>query len=147
MIGFHAGRLGGNASLLCRAGRLRPLGELSDTRPLIAAADVLLVSSDVEGFPNVVAESVLLGTPVVSTDVGDASRIVGDFGRICSPGDASALAEALVRVVQSRLKLNAAKATAAARRVAAMCDPATIAEQYMRIWGGGELVCDETSVR
>jgi glycosyltransferase involved in cell wall biosynthesis len=53
-------------------------GNVADVRPFYAAADVLLLTSDHEGTPNVVMEAMASGLPVVSTDVGDVSELVKD---------------------------------------------------------------------
>jgi glycosyltransferase involved in cell wall biosynthesis len=50
------------------------------------SADCLVLSSAFEGMPRVVVESLRCGLPVVSTDVGETRRLVGDSagGRLVS---------------------------------------------------------------
>jgi glycosyltransferase involved in cell wall biosynthesis len=74
-------------------------GNTSDMERFYGDIDCLVLSSRTEGFPNVVAEAMSFGKPVVSTDVGDAAIIVGDTGFIVPPGDASALADAIRRML------------------------------------------------
>lgn len=58
--------------------RVHWLGKRDDVPSLLAAASVVLLTSNSEGCPNVVLEALALGTPVVSTDVGDVRTMVGD---------------------------------------------------------------------
>ena len=44
--------------------------------------DLLLLTSHTESFPNVVAESMLCSTPVLSSDVGCSKKIIDNFGFI-----------------------------------------------------------------
>ncbi len=53
------------------------LGFRPDTCNLFSAADVSVLPSLSEGFPNVVGESMLCETPCITTNVGDCSTIIG----------------------------------------------------------------------
>lgn len=67
--------------------------------PRIQAASILAVSSDREGFGNVIVEAMALGTPVVSTDCPHGpSEILEDgrWGRLVPVGDPEALAAVLL---------------------------------------------------
>lgn len=70
--------------------------------PWMRAADLLVLSSDREGMPNVLVEALACGTRVVSTDCPSGPREVmrGDLARWLSPcGDARALAERMRAVL------------------------------------------------
>ncbi len=75
-------------------------GDLLDIHPFYEEIDVLVLSSRTEGFPNVIAEAMCHGRPVVSTDVGDSALIVDDCGYIVPPRDPEALAAAMVKVAK-----------------------------------------------
>jgi glycosyltransferase involved in cell wall biosynthesis len=66
-------------------------------------ADVLALSSEWEGLPTVLIEAMATGTPVVSTDCPSGPAEIlenGKWGRLVPPGDADALANALVETLK-----------------------------------------------
>ena len=93
-----AGR--GTEELPKKPGLIR-LGERQDTLRILRAMDVFVSTSAYgEGFSNAITEAMSCELPVIATDVGDSSRIVGDCGIIIEPGDSNALAEAIVKLRQ-----------------------------------------------
>ncbi len=71
------------------------LGARRDVASLYSVADVAISTSLTEGFPNVIAEAMACGVPVVATDVGDSKRIIGDTGLTVTPRDIAAMKAAL----------------------------------------------------
>ena len=71
----------------------------------IASASVFVSSSVEEGFPNVIAESLALGCPVVATDCpGDSAELLGrgKWGRLVPVGDPERMAEAILAALDDR---------------------------------------------
>ncbi|MEW6451037.1 MAG: glycosyltransferase [Pseudomonadota bacterium] len=63
------------------ADHIRWVGESKDVLGAYNAFDIATLSSAFgEGFPNVVAEAMACGVPIVVTDCGDAGLIVGNIG-------------------------------------------------------------------
>jgi glycosyltransferase involved in cell wall biosynthesis len=75
------------------------LGERHDVKDLIAAMDIYCLASRAEGFPNVVAEAMVMQVPCVVTNVGDAALIVQDTGYVVPPQSSTVLADALLAMV------------------------------------------------
>jgi glycosyltransferase involved in cell wall biosynthesis len=67
-------------------------------------ADVLLLTSDHEGTPNVLIEAAATGLPVVSSSVGDCGELVvdGETGFLFEPSDEEAAAKALRKLAENR---------------------------------------------
>jgi glycosyltransferase involved in cell wall biosynthesis len=83
--------------------RVHFLGFRDDIDAILRSADVALLSSDYEGTPLVIYESIANGTPVVSTDVGGLRDIVEDgrSGRLVPRRNPTALAEATIELLRS----------------------------------------------
>jgi len=71
------------------------LGYRTDVPELLAAADVVVVSSRWEARSLVVQEAMRAGVPVVSTAVGGVPELVGEAAVLVPYGDAAALAAAV----------------------------------------------------
>lgn len=75
-------------------------GFKKDIRPWIQACDLLVNPSLTEGMPNVVLESMALGTPVVATAVGGVADLIqnGKSGLLVPPARHELLANAVYRL-------------------------------------------------
>jgi glycosyltransferase involved in cell wall biosynthesis len=69
-------------------------GFVSDVRPLIRAADIVVVPSLLDGMPLVVLEAQANERPVVASAVGSIPAMIsdGETGCLCDPGDVPAFA-------------------------------------------------------
>ena len=78
--------------------RVRFTGFLSDVRGAYAAADVLVLPSRREGFPNVPLEAAAMSLPVITTNATGCVDSVEDgvTGKVVAVNDASALAAAML---------------------------------------------------
>lgn len=83
--------------------RFQFLGYRRDVVDLMSAADLFTLASAHEGLPVAVMEAFAAGLPVVATAVGGLPQQVEDGvqGLLVRPGDAEALATALVKVAAS----------------------------------------------
>jgi glycosyltransferase involved in cell wall biosynthesis len=84
-------------------GRMQVLGPVAnrDLPPIYGAADCFLMPSYEEGFPRVLLEAMASELPVVTTDAGGSSDVVGaDYPFIAPVGDLDRLAEHLRTVAR-----------------------------------------------
>lgn len=105
-------------------------GEVNDMDSFYRSIDVLVLSSRTEGFPNVVAEAMSYGRPVITTDVGEAAAVVGDTGLVVPPGDAAALADGMCRMLDIDFHAYAGLGAAARRRVDELYSLPQVARRY-----------------
>jgi glycosyltransferase involved in cell wall biosynthesis len=95
--GSLQGELAGLAAELGLQDRVFFLGPRRDIPELLSLFDIFVLSSDWEGFPNVILEAMAMGRPVVSTEVGGVRELVipGETGHLVAAGEPQLLAEAV----------------------------------------------------
>jgi glycosyltransferase involved in cell wall biosynthesis len=84
--------------------RIRFLGRRQDALSFVAASDVFVNPSEVEGLPVAVLEAMALGRPVVATAAGGVPTIVrdGETGLLVETSDPLALAKGIERLLDDR---------------------------------------------
>lgn len=90
-------------------GRVHFLGTVDDVPRLLAAVDVLVLTSDSEGLPGALIEAGLAGLPVVATNVGFVDDIVrhGETGLLVDRRDVAGVANALEAALLQKDELGA----------------------------------------
>ena len=80
------------------------IGFRRDVSALLAACDTLVMSSDIEGLPMVVLESMAAARPTVATNVGsiDEQVVEGETGFLVPRRDMAALGERLTQMLSDR---------------------------------------------
>ena len=114
---------------------LLPARPRQEVMALYREADLFVLPSWTEGFPNVVLEAMACGLPVVATTVGaipDAVRD-GEEGLLVAPRDPAALAAAIARLVSDR-ELRLAMGEAARRRAVRVFSREVVLEQLEAIY-------------
>jgi glycosyltransferase involved in cell wall biosynthesis len=96
--------IAGEAAAAGFADRLRLLGPRHDVPVLLQAADVGVLASREEGFPNAIIEYMAAGLPVVTTAAGGAVEAVldGVTGFVVPVDDAAAMGDRLAELANDR---------------------------------------------
>jgi len=118
------------AADLAIAGQVIFAGFHPDPTPFYQTADLFVLSSDYEGFGNVIVEALACGVSVVSTDCPSGPAEIlenGRFGMLVPVGDPSALAQAIERA------MSATPDPVALQARAADFAPEIAAEKYLRL--------------
>ena len=116
------------------AARVHVAGTVLDMEPWWSWADMCVLASRWEGFPNVLLEALAHGVPVVATDCPSGPReVVGDtgVGVLVPVGDAAAVAAAVARVVADPPD------PAAVRSRASVFALDRVVERWWRVLDGG----------
>lgn len=123
--------------------RIRFVGERADVPDLLAASDIFCQPNlGPEGFGITFIEAMAAGLPVVTSNIGGALEIVDETcGIPVPPGDRTALAAALIRLVGDRGTREQLGLSGRAR-ARALCDPAVQLRYIAELMDG---VCRETS--
>jgi glycosyltransferase involved in cell wall biosynthesis len=127
------------AALLAEAGladRLRLLGYRDDVAAVLAAADIFVLPSYFEALPMSVIEAMLVGLPVVASDVGGSREQVvpGVTGLLVPPRQVAPLAKALARLAADA-SLRSAMGRAGRQRAMALYDEAKVVARTIELLG------------
>jgi glycosyltransferase involved in cell wall biosynthesis len=92
------------AARLGLEGRIAFLGERPDAPRIISLFDIFVLPSLWEGLPFVLVEAAALGKPIVASGVDGVPEVIedGKTGVLIRPGEPTALAEAVVRLLEDR---------------------------------------------
>jgi len=101
--GALRGELEAQAAALGVGERVIFLGARLDSIELMAAFDVFVLPSVIEGMSNALLEAMAVGRPVVATDVGGNPEVVvdGETGFLVPPADPHHLATTLTKLLQA----------------------------------------------
>jgi glycosyltransferase involved in cell wall biosynthesis len=89
--------------------RVHQLGFLGDIRPALQAADLLVLPSYREGFPNVVLQAGSMGLPVIATNINGCNEVVepGYNGWLVPPRDTRALEDSMRQAMETPASVRA----------------------------------------
>ena len=115
---------------------VRLLGETNDISLVMNGIDIcLLTSKDSEGFPNVLAEAMSCKTPCISTNIGDASYILGKTGWIVQKQNpqkiANAIEEAIIEIKTQSFKK---RANLSRERIKKKFNINKMISSYVKLW-------------
>lgn len=109
------------------------LGRRDDVPGLVALADASVLPSTGEGLPMTLIEAIVLGTPIVATDVGDMRDLIETTGggECVPPGDEEAYLAACARVLGDPERR--AEIVAAAARATPEYDAPLMVRRYQEV--------------
>ena len=110
------------------------LGTRQDVPQLMAAMDIIVSSSQSEGFPNVLGEAMACGVPCAATDAGDSALIIGDTGKIAPIKAPEVLAQACEALLRLSADERRTLGLAARQRIEDQFSLTTIAQQYEQLY-------------
>jgi glycosyltransferase involved in cell wall biosynthesis len=110
------------------------LDHRTDANRITAALDISCFSSLGEGSSNVVAEAMACGTPCVATDVGDASLILQNTGKVVPPKQPQAIAEACRNLLSLPADQRGQLRVMARARVEDCFSPLTIVARFEKLY-------------
>lgn len=114
--GAEEARLKALAASLGVASRMKLVGVLpqAELRSLYSAADVLVLASAREGWPNVLLEAMACGTPVIASAVGGVTEIVSspEVGVLLDERSVSAIVRGVARLCEALPARSATRAYA-----------------------------------
>lgn len=121
------------------------LGKRDDVPRLMAAMDVVALSSQSEGFPNVLGEAMACGVPCVATEAGDSALIIGDSGKVVPIKNPIELAAACKALLCLSLEERQQLGMVARQRIAEHFSLPVITQKYEQLYC--ELLSARSSLR
>lgn len=117
------------------AGKVRFEGFRDDVPRWLAAADLFVLPSRLEGLPNALLEAMATGLPALATDLGGCREAVvpDESGLLVPPDDARALEDGLVRLLDDA-GLRARLGAAAARTITERFTLEAVAPRYLELY-------------
>ena len=113
-------------------GVIEYLGEAHDVRPIIAAADCVVLPSYREGVPRTLMEASAMGRPIVATDVPGCREVVDDgvTGLLCEVKNAQSLSAKLAQILTMNEDARREMGLRGREKVMAEFDEALVIERY-----------------
>jgi glycosyltransferase involved in cell wall biosynthesis len=112
------------------------LGFRDDATSLLAAADVLLLTSDSEGIPTTLLEAASIGVPAVCTEVGGIPEIAAALPEypllLCKPGNIDDINAKLLQALRGEFP--AGDPILAGRQFAERFSPQVIARKHQTLY-------------
>jgi glycosyltransferase involved in cell wall biosynthesis len=124
------------ADRLYLTSRIHWLGRRHNPFPYYRWADVVVIPSRYEGFPNVALEAMACGRAIIATDCKTGPRELtsnGQYGVLVPVDDAASLADQILKLVSNRTRRDAL-AAAARRHVADSYEVASVAGKILSIF-------------
>ena len=115
--------------------RVSLLGEQSDTRPFLAAADVFILNSRSEGTPRALLEAMAMGLPGLCPAVGGIPDMLAGRGWLTQPNDPGSLREAIRLVLRHPEQIDSLRAPCR-EYVRANFDSRKVAARYWELLTG-----------
>ena len=106
------------------------LGHRTDINDLILSFDFHILASRSEAFPSVLIESMILGTPCISTDVGDSRSIIGNCGWISPSHSSDDLANCILSAADLDYQRRLILMKASYRRASTLFSLSKMSEKY-----------------
>ncbi len=127
--------------------QVRFLGWRDDVANLLRQADMMVICSDHEGFPNVLLEAMAAGLPAVGTPAGDIARVIDDTvtGFIVPFDDVNALADRMVQLAND-VELRQRMGAAARNRVEKEYSCSSLASRLMKIYHDSVMAQGRTAI-
>jgi glycosyltransferase involved in cell wall biosynthesis len=111
------------------------LGSTDDIRPMLAAADCVVLPSYREGTPRTLLEAAAMATPLIATDVPGCRDLVEDEvnGFLCAARDPASLAEAMEHFLALSAEQRRTMGAASRQLVETRYDEAIVISRYLDV--------------